>query len=337
MSALGRRVLVGLLAGLAVTIGLMVWSDARKLGDAAATFDLRMLAPILGLSLVGYAVRWVKWEIYLARLDVRLARTESVLCFLAGMVMSITPGKVGEVLKSFLIRESRGVSVARTAPIVVAERTTDLIALLCLATWGASSLGYGAPVLIAGGLLVAVLVTLLSWPTAGLLAVRAVARVKLVSGLAPRLDDARVSMNQLMGPRLLFGTSALSLLAWGAEALGTWLVLAAFPGTHASLGDATFVYAFATLAGALSMLPGGVLATEGSMIVLLTSVLAVVPSEPVAAAATLLVRFTTLWLGVLMGAVALWLFRRRYLTKSEGRDPLEGPGSASESLSPPEI
>jgi uncharacterized protein (TIRG00374 family) len=337
VSALGRRVLVGLLAGLAVTIGLMVWSDARKLGAAAATFDLPMLVPVLALSLLGYSVRWAKWEIYLARLDIRLQRTESVLCFLAGMVMSITPGKVGEVLKSFLIRESRGISVARTAPIVIAERTTDLIALLCLATWGAASLAYGAPVIIAGALLVAALVTLLSWPAAGALAVRAVARVKLVSGLAPRLDDARLSMNQLMGPRLLVGTSALSLLAWGAEALGTWLVLAAFPATHATFGDATFVYAFATLAGALSMLPGGVLATEGSMIALLSGVLAVVPSEQVATAATLLVRFTTLWLGVLMGAVALWLFRRRYLTNSEGRDPATGPGHAPESLFPPEL
>ncbi|MEZ4269808.1 MAG: lysylphosphatidylglycerol synthase transmembrane domain-containing protein [Myxococcota bacterium] len=337
MSPLGRRVLVGLLAGLAVTIGLMVWSDARKLALAAATFDLRMLAPVLALSLLGYAVRWAKWEIYLARLDLRLARGESVLCFLAGMVMSITPGKVGEVLKSFLIRESRGVSVARTAPIVIAERTTDLIALLCLATWGAATLDYGAPVIVAGGLLVVALVTLLSWPAAGAMAVRAVARVKLVSGLAPRLDEARVSMNQLMGPRLLFGTSALSLLAWGAEALGTWLVLAAFPDTTATFGDATFVYAFATLAGALSMLPGGVLATEGSMIALLSGVLAVVPTEQVATAATLLVRFTTLWLGVLMGAVALALFRRRYLTKSEGRDPHSDPGPAPDSLFPPEF
>jgi uncharacterized protein (TIRG00374 family) len=332
LSPLGRRVLVGLLAGVIVTIGLMVWSDARKLAAALSTFDVRLLAPVLALSLTGYAVRWLKWEIYLARLDIRLARRESVLCFLAGMVMSITPGKVGEVLKSFLIRESRGVSVARSAPIVIAERTTDLIALLCLATWGAATLGYGGPVIIAGALLVGALVVLLAWPAAGALAVRAVARVRVVSGLAPRLEDARRSMNDLMGPRLLFGTTALSLVAWGAEAVGTWLVIAAFPATHATIGDATFVYAFATLAGALSMLPGGVLATEGSMIALLSGVLAVVPTEQVATAATLLVRFTTLWLGVLMGAVALWLFRRLYLTKSEGRSPQGGPGPAPDSL-----
>ncbi|MCB9729518.1 MAG: flippase-like domain-containing protein [Deltaproteobacteria bacterium] len=332
MSGLGRRVLVGLLAGLAVIIALMVWSDARKLADALSTFELPLLAPVLALSLTGYAFRALKWQAYLARLDIRVERTRSILCFLSGMVMSITPGKVGEVLKSFLLRESDGVPIARTAPIVIAERTTDLIALLIMATWGAASLAYGGAVIIAGALLVAALIILLSWPSAGALAVRAVASVRFTAAIAPRLDEARVSMNRLMGLRLLLGTSALSLAAWGAEAVGTWLVLRAFPGTHASLGDATFVYAFATLAGALSMLPGGVLATEGSMILLLTSVLAVVPSEQVATAATLLVRFTTLWLGVLLGAGALWLFRRRYLGDGEGRGPRVDPGLPPDDL-----
>ena len=58
------------------------------------------------------------------------------------------------------------------------------------------------------------------------------------------------------------------------------------------------------------MLPGGMVATEGSMVALVDQLAAYPVSLEVAAAATLIVRFATLWLGVLLGAVALWAFYR---------------------------
>ena len=60
------------------------------------------------------------------------------------------------------------------------------------------------------------------------------------------------------------------------------------------------------------MLPGGLVAAEGSMIALVTVVFPIAPSKQVATAATLLVRFCTLWLGVAVGALALLIHQRRY-------------------------
>ena len=51
-------------------------------------------------------------------------RIDSLLTFLSACVLTVTPGKVGEVLKSLLLFETHGVAVARTAPIVIAERVT---------------------------------------------------------------------------------------------------------------------------------------------------------------------------------------------------------------------
>ena len=65
---------------------------------------------------------------------------------------------------------------------------------------------------------------------------------------------------------------------------------------------ATFVYAFASLAGAVSMLPGGLGVAEGSLTGLLAGLGTPLPE---AAAATLLVRGATLWLAVALGVVTL--------------------------------
>ena len=89
-----------------------------------------MLPAVLGLSSLNYLLRFWKWELCLGWLDVRgegpddapnLTLGRSLVIYLAGLSMSVTPGKVGEVLRSGLLKASDGVSFARTAPIVVAD------------------------------------------------------------------------------------------------------------------------------------------------------------------------------------------------------------------------
>ena len=67
-----------------------------------------------------------------------LTRGRSLVIYLAGLSMSITPGKVGEVLRSTLLKASDDVPFTRTAPIVVADRLTDLGALVVLSLVGLS-------------------------------------------------------------------------------------------------------------------------------------------------------------------------------------------------------
>lgn len=303
---MGRPLIIGLVFGVVVVVGVMLYADVTALLETVVTFDVSVLWPVLGLVLVGYGLRWLKWEVYLRCLGLRLPRLESLLAFLAGMVMGITPGKLGEVLKSFLLVRSRGIPVARTAPIVVAERLTDLIALILLMAYGVSTSGHGlwvcaAAVALTFGLLGAAL-----WPPAGRFCVAIAARLPWARRGVPALEEALSAMAQLVGWRALMATTLLSLLAWGGECVATYWVLTAFPGVEVSLSTATFIFAFATIAGALSLLPGGMIATEGSMVALLQQTFRVTPNAQVAGAATLIIRFCTLWFGVLVGALALW-------------------------------
>ena len=76
---------------------------------------------------------------------------------------------------------------------------------------------------------------------------------------------------------------------------------------HVSLLRALSIYVAATLVGAISASPGGLVGTEGSMVALLQQIGIV---SGVASAGTLLVRLATLWFAVLVGLVALaWLNR----------------------------
>jgi uncharacterized protein (TIRG00374 family) len=104
----------------------------------------------------------------------------------------------------------------------------------------------------------------------------------------------------------------LSVLAWGMESFGFYLTLKGF-GLQESMGAAVFIYAFSTIVGAVTMLPGGLGATEGALAGLL-KLLNV--STATAALAAIIIRAATLWFGVGVGVVFLLLAQRRYATNA---------------------
>ncbi len=312
LERLGRRLLVPLLLGLLVVAGLILTASPRDLMVSLRQLDPRLLPWVLGLSLVNYGLRFFRWEVYLRRLGVKLARTKSLGVFLVGFLLSVTPGKAGELGKAWLVRELGGGPALRVVPGVLAERVTDLLGVLVIIAVGALSLPGGpwiAALLLAA---VAGVVLALTWRPLADLGFRIAARLPFVGPRTPALIELFDRLRGLLSPGLLLGALLLSVVAWGAEGVGFWLVVREYA-PDAGLLVSLFNYTGATVVGSLSMLPGGLGAAEGSMSALLHAQgLKTADANLV----TLVVRGATLWFAVLLGFIALpfvarWLARRR--------------------------
>lgn len=307
------RLLISLALGLAVVAGLLYFADLPRTVDALRGFDWRFLPLALVFVLWNYLLRFVKWHFYLDQIGVSaLSARESGLIFLSGLSMVVTPGRVGEWLKSYFLREVAGTQFAASAPIIVAERLTDALSMLVLASLGLLAYGYGWQVLLLVLGASAAFVFLSQHRPAG----RALYR--MVRGL-PRLGRAlghlRVfyeSSYLLFRPRSLAVAVLLGVASWFGECVAFYWVLVGLglPADPTVLLQATFILAMATIVGSVSMLPGGLAAAEGSLAGLLL-MLGVVEDPAVAAAATLLVRLCTLWFGVVVGALALLAVAQR--------------------------
>jgi len=303
-TSLARKLVpAGILTAL-VLLGLALYADAPSLLAALAAFDLSALPVALGLASLNYAVRFVRWHYYLRHLRIPVPAGPSAGVFLSGLAMSITPGKLGELLKCFMLRDRNGVRIATSAPVVVAERYTDIVGVLALVALGATRFPGGGPVLAAGGIVALALLAVLTASDAMVDRAGSLLSRTLFKGRSLETEWARESgaafRSLLRGYPLLVGT-LLGALAWFLECVAFLVVLRGFGEAGITLLGATFTYATATLAGALSMLPGGLGVTEGSMAALLAGL--GVPREA-AAGATLVIRACTLWWGVLVGAVA---------------------------------
>jgi len=307
-SRLGKAFIV--VAGAALLYLLITltagWSDTRL---ALSRLSPSIVPTLVGLSLLNYALRFWRWELYRRRLRVPLRTGESLTLFLATFAMVVTPGKVGEIYKAGYLREKHQVPLSTGIPILLAERVLDFLAILALAAVGLAS-WHGPLAGLRPSLAIAALILVL------LLALRSrrlQTRLLAVATRAPRLHACRDALGEAVDALQNISTVpvtvvafALSLVAWAAECLGLWYVCAGLGAPVAPL-TATFVYAVATLAGSLIFLPGGLGGTEGTIIFLLG---AAGLAAGVTVAAALVVRLATLWLAVAIG-VGVFLARRR--------------------------
>ena len=324
MKSLARRALIGLFLAVAVLAALAWYADAGKLRGHLGAFSARAVLIALGLALANYALRYLRWEYNLRHVGIVVPRSTSALVFVSGFSMSITPGKVGELLKSALLKEAADTPVVRSAPVVIAERVTDLTALLLLVVGSLAFVGASAargpgaawwPMVIGGGALVLFGLLFLTFrPLAHGLFARfsrpnALGHVGRVGRLVGKVRETYDHLADLVALRPLLVAAALALAAWLCECLGFFVLVGALPGAGVSVAVAVFIYAAATVAGALSFLPGGLLVTEAGMIFFLVNASSGLDHTG-AVAATLVTRMCTLWFAVALGFGALVAFRR---------------------------
>jgi uncharacterized protein (TIRG00374 family) len=304
-----RRVLVVMLLGVAVYGAFAVWRGLGSMGETLAAFHWWAFGAACALAFGNYVLRFFKWEFYLSRLEIRgVPKTDSFLTFLSGFVLTVTPGKVGEVFKSLVLFETHKVPVPKTAPIVVAERVTDLIGVIILIVLGSLGFSGGLAWAGAGAVVVGTLLVVIASRTLSLKIIAMVERMPGKLGkIGPKLHQAYDSLAVMVKPANLVLPTLLSIAAWSLECLSLWTILHGF-GETTSIPLCFFFYATSTLAGALVPVPGGLGVTESALQGQMMEIGHVRAST--STAAMILVRFATLWFAVLVGFVALsWLKR----------------------------
>lgn len=302
-------ILFSLLSGCIVLAAITFYGDAPRMFAALVNFRWAYLPLILALALFNYFWRFVRWHYYLRSIEVKIHWRKSLLIFLSGFSMAITPGKAGEILKSYLLKRSTGVPISHTSPVIVAERLTDAIAMLGLAATGLVLYRLGWELLLLLFVLGLLSILLVQNRSLALAILGFAERLTVISRMAHLIRSFYESFFTLLQWRVLLFAVLISLLSWSGECAAFYFVfvgLGIAPAPFLFI-QATFILAISLLIGATSGLPGGLGTADGSMLGLTR--LLVSSSATIGGAATLLIRLCTFWFGVGIGAGALLIFR----------------------------
>jgi uncharacterized protein (TIRG00374 family) len=258
---------------------------------------------VLALSLVNYGLRFVRWQWYLTTTEYQnLTLTQSLRYYLVGFAFTTTPGKVGEMVRSIFLY-SHNVSFPQSISMYFIERLSDLLTMVLLSALVLIQFSAYAKWLIPPVLVAAIILTVLQRPALLDYVQTLLHRYlpKSLDKLAQKVFELLAHAGSLLSFKFLYGGLALSLIAWGAEGVGFYLILH-FLDVEINPLLAIGIYAMSIVIGAASFMPGGLGGTEAAMLIFLMS-LGV--SQEIALAATLICRFATLWFAVVLGALAM--------------------------------
>ncbi|MGD8911946.1 MAG: lysylphosphatidylglycerol synthase transmembrane domain-containing protein [Candidatus Thiodiazotropha sp.] len=297
-----RPLLWSILAAVAIYGGSVIVSNLNDVGESIAKLGLVGWLIVLGLSLVNYGLRFVRWEIYLRRLHSRIPILQSLAYYLGGFAFTTTPGKAGEAVRSLYLKR-HGVSYVQSLAAFFTERFVDLVAMVLLTLVAALTFpDYRWPILVITALVFAFLPVIHAKPLHAFFEwkLQRLSSEKLRTVGSGLLELLRLSSTLLCSGQLYAGV-VLALIAWGAEGVAFHVILQMLS-VDTSLGLAVGIYSISVLAGALSFIPGGLGSTEAVMVMLLILVGA---DTPTAVAATLICRLATLWFAVIIGGTVL--------------------------------
>ncbi len=283
------------LAGLAALAAATGWEETLA---QIARLHFWQFGVLLALSLVNYLGRGLRWHLFARHLGLDLRLGASLRHFLGGFAMSVTPGRLGELVRMRWIGRETGWRFARTAPLMLVDRASDLAAMGILLgaalAFSASGIAFGLPVtlLALAGAVIATRPALL----AGLadLGHRLTGRF---ARLFASLRRAARSLKAFSSPGVMGLAGLLGLAGWFAEGYAFHLLLM-WMGADIGVAKAVAIFIFSGLAGGLTGAPGGVGGAEAAMVALLS--LEGVPLEA-SIPATAIIRVTTLWFAIAIG------------------------------------
>ncbi len=300
-----RALILSIGAATAGYLAFSLWGGWEEVVAAFVQIGLVGALIALGMSLVNYGLRFSRWQLYLSQLGHRIAWLPSLRIYLSGFALTTTPGKAGEAFRCVFLKQ-HGVPFPVTFAAFISERLSDLVAIVLLTLFGLAQYPQARGTMLAGALgILVILACMSSQRLLGSLRRWASVRQGKLMSLVTHACEMLVSARRCHSPGLLSVATAISVVAWGAEALAFYWVLG-WLGADISLSFAIFVYALSMLAGALSFLPGGLGSAEAVMVSLL---ILVGTSLPTAIAATVFIRLATLWFAVAIGVVALIVSR----------------------------
>lgn len=319
-----NRLLAGFAIVVVIYIGLLFLTNTGELLAQLRLYPWILLVPVVLLKFAAWFLRFWRWQYFLGVIGAsrKISLFDSALIFVAGFSMVVSPGKVAEVLKAVVLKVKTGVPVARSAPVVIAERVVDGVAVLVdaiiafLLAGAAIDLGsYRYLILLSGGLLIFGLVAIQIRPLAYFF-LNLVSRLPLVRRIHRPLVEFYESSHEILKFKHVILTSFLGSMAHLIDALAFCIIISAFglPITGTLFLQGVFITGLTAAIGALSGVPNGAGVTEVSsseMIMVIIAPTHLEITSTIALTTALIDGFFHKWLRVVVGTLVAIIFRHR--------------------------
>ena len=299
-----NKIIIVVIAVVGLYATFIIASDINTISDKISSFKIEFLPIIISLVTCSWFVLFTRWHLLLINSKIFIPKKSSFIIYLSGIALTIIPGRIGELIKSQLLKTKFGVPRSKTVPIIILEQLYTLIGLVVISFFGIWFFELGAYVLgiFTAGLVFAFI--LISSRKIFNKLIVILEKRKFTSKFAEPLSSSYDTIKKSMRGPIVFYASALTVIFWLLEAITVYFVLLSFGIDYIEFLVVIPIYTTSLMLGFLSFLPMGLGVVEGSLASFFS-----LQGVEVSLSLTLVVviRLFTRWYSVAAGFVALRL------------------------------
>lgn len=307
--------------------------NPRQFGTEAQRFNVLAIPFVVALSLSYYLVQGVRWHFLLRAAGVKIPMGDTVLLNVAGQSTGLLP--LGELTRAVLVAEVGTAELGAVVATITVQELIYTVFMIAAAIPGSFEHRAWGGAVVAALFFTVIVFAMLTVPRVFRI-VRAVVRhVPLLRRFAPEIDELRRETVVLLRRPDTYYWSVLSLFGVLIAITLFWLVARSIDPTLLTWPEAAFVYAVSHIAGAVSLLPGGLGAYEASIAGLLVASGA---SFQVGATIAVLHRTADKGIATVVGMLAYLIARRRHhftgfhlFRRPPAQEPASSPGAGTPS------
>jgi len=280
----------------------IILSDVNTIAYQFSKMEIILIPLILVSSFCVLLSKGIRQYLLLKNLGLDIGIKDNYTIFFAGLTMLVTPGGIGEVIKSYYLKKSHGHNMRKTFPFVLMERAHDLLAVVTIISIILFFVELNeAKILVIGAWIIFILgFILLRRKSTFDRLISLMGKIKKFKNFSIKLSESYESLNILLQPKIILKSWCISILSWVLTAVSYYLCFKAF--NMEIEGMVSILFTFTSIAfGALSFLPGGVGVTELSLTGLLTREGFEIG---ITTSVVLLIRLTGTWFATAVGFLA---------------------------------
>lgn len=263
---LGNKIILVVISIIGLYAGFLIISDLTTISDKISNFNTNFIPLIFLLVTTGMLVLFLRWHLLLRNAKIFIPVKDSFLIYTAGFSLSIIPGKVGELIKSQLLKSKFDIPRTKTVPIVLLEQLYTVIGIIIISFFGIWYFQLGVYVFSFFLIALIVVLTLISSRRLFNKAIQFLGKRKFTSKFVTPLSSSYDSIKDGSRGRILLFSSGLSVIFWFIESVTVFLILMAFGINDIEFLNVIPTYTTSILLGILSFLPLGVGVVEGSLV-----------------------------------------------------------------------
>ena len=299
---LDNRLILILIAVVAIYAIFLFISDYNIISEKISNFKINYLPLILLLVSASWVPLIIKWHFLLKNCEIDIPLTKSILVFLSGTAFEITPGQIGALMKSQILKTIYNIPRTKTAPIVLVEKVYDLIGAILASIIGIIILGVYPHLIVIAILVLAVIFFFMYYRPASELFFKRITKLKFFSKYIENISESYKTVQKSTNVKVATVYILLAVTYWFIISAAAYYILIGFDINILDYLKVLAIYVTSILLGAISFIPAGIGITEGTLAGLLTL-------EGIGVSAALIlsvmIRILTLWYSVGVGFIAL--------------------------------